>query len=225
MSDNKPAKIENILQSNKIRLTAPCPTARGKMSTFSWDIWSNNPRFILNVNDPALANPDMGYGRVQGAIEPPTFYAFLQHLDTAIAATGEWKVKIAILGNAKGGQMGDPPVGLSDLWVGKDKEGLVYVSLISKKEGFPIIKFVFNAPDSRYAKHWEQTGTELDKAAMSVLYAKSYREMLGVMMAAVLTKEYVKPPPYIPANKSGGYNRPQSQSNSGANISDDELPF
>jgi hypothetical protein len=205
MSD-KPEKIYHVLQSNKIRLSAPCPTAKGKFSTLGWDIYMNNPRFVLDVKDPSLASPEYNFGRVQGAMEPATFYAFLEQLDTAIKSTEEWKTKLELFGNAKG-QPGEV-VALSDLWVGKDKEGCVYLSLISKKDGFPTIKFIFSAPDHRFTKHKDMTGMDLNKADTSVLYAKAYLRMLTVMMGAVLVKDYVKPLPFVPGNKPNGNNYP-----------------
>lgn len=240
MSD-KPAKLEHALQNPKIRLSAPNPQSKGKYATMQWDIWGNNPRIVVNTNDPAMATPDRGFGRIQAAMETPTFYAFLEMLKEAIAAAPGWKANLQMWSNPKGGGgPGVEPVPSADVWVGKDAEGVVFISVVKKEEGWPIIKFPFGAPDRRFVKVFHSDGSEYSKGDLSVVYAKAYLRLLGELMAAILTKTYEKPAPFIPGQRGGGgggygnrgggggggyQQRSGGGSGGGGDVGGDDLPF
>ncbi|MDD2879636.1 MAG: hypothetical protein PHQ58_04300 [Rhodoferax sp.] len=216
MSD-KPVKVKHILNSPKIRLNAPCPTARGKISTLSWDTYMNNPRIVVKVNDPAFANPEKSYGNIQAAMEPPTFYFFLQLLDMAIVSEGQTKNKLELRSTSRGNP--NETVVTADVWIGKDGEGCVFVSVIKRdQEGWPVIKFVFGPPDERFVKVFKADGTEYTKAELSVGYGRAYYKLLENAMANVLDSKYVEPPPYIPGNK-GGYSGNNNRGGYGNNRS------
>lgn len=202
---------KHMLNNPKIRLQAPCPTAKGKFSTLAWDVWMNNPRFVVATNDPTMMVKERGFGRIQAAMEPPTFMVFLELLDNCINATEAVKFKVANSGKDKAG--GFDPVPTSDLHVGRDAEGCIFVSVVSKEEGWPVIKFVFSAPDQRFHKLYHGNGTEFTKAEISVIYAKAYRKLLEVAMMNVLDTHYVEPPPFVPGNK-GGYGGNQGSNGS-----------
>lgn len=236
MSD-KPAKIEHALNNPKTRLSAPNPQSKGKFATLSWDIWNNNPRFVVNVNDPSFATKERSFGRIQAAMEPATFNAFLDLLSEAIAAEPGWKRNMQMLGNPRGGGgPGVEPIPHADIWIGKDNDGIVFISVIKKYEGegWPVIKFPFAAPDRRFVKIFHADGTEYNKGDMSVLYARSFIRLLTQQMNHILTKEYVKPPPFIPGNKGGyggggggqrgGYSGGGGGGGGGSDMADD-LPF
>ena len=197
---------KHMLNNPKIRLQAPCPTAKGKYSTLAWDVWMNNPRFVVATNDPTMMTKERGFGRIQAAMEPPTFMVFLELLDQCVASSEAIKFKVANSGKDKNG--GFDPVPTSDLHVGRDAEGCIFVSVVSKEEGWPVIKFVFSAPDQRFHKVYHGNGTEFTKSEISVIYAKAYRKLLEEAMMNVLDTHYVEPPPYVPGNK-GGYGAPQ----------------
>lgn len=225
---------KHMLNNAKIRLQAPCPTAPGKFSSLAWDVWMNNPRFVVATNDPTMMSKERGFGRIQAAMEPPTFMVFLELLDLCINSTEACKYRVANSGKDKAG--GFDPVPTSDLHVGRDADGCIFVSVVSKEEGWPVIKFVFSAPDQRFHKLYHGNGTEFTKAEISVIYAKAYRKLLEVAMMNVLDTHYVEPEPYVPGNKGGygggqrngggngggGYQKPaETTTTSGANEFDD----
>lgn len=238
MSD-KPAKVKHILNSPKIRLNTPCPTARGKISSLSWDTYMNNPRIVVKVNDPAFASPEKSYGQIQAAMEPVTFYLFLELLEQATKSDTPMKNKLELSGTPKGGNSNNPVV-MTDVWIGKDNEGCIFISVIKKdQEGWPIIKFIFGAPDDRFVKVFKADGTEYTKAELSIGYARAYCKLLGNTMANVLDTKYVEPPPFIPQGKGGygggnrsGGNRGNYQNNyqnkaadNGGEFDSPDLPF
>lgn len=183
-------KQKTMLNNPKLRLSAPCPTAKGKYSNLSWDIWNSNPRIVVATNDPSLTNPDNQYGRITAAMDAPTMMAFLEILKDVALSDKADKVKIENYGNQKGG---DPksPVHLTDLWVGKDDSGLVFISVVNKADGWPVIKFVFGPTDSRYHKVFHGDGSEFTKAEISKAYAMGYAKMLASVYNQLFVRDYV----------------------------------
>lgn len=238
MSD-RPERKKHALNNNKLVLSTPCPTAKGKYSQMKWDIYMNAPRIIVRTNDPSDSTPEKGYGNITAALDAPTFYAFLAMLEQAFKSSGEWKAKIENYNHDfVNGKRSQEIVHISDLWVGKDKDGVVFCSVISKKDERPVIKFAFGPSDTRYHKIFHADGQPYSKGELSVLYAKSYHRLLGEVMSNLLVTEYKEPPKPNFGNKGGnggGYNRGgngsynnnnRSGSSSSSDDADgDDLPF
>lgn len=213
MSDVQKTK-KNALNNPKIVLTAPCPVAPGKVSRLTWEIYQNNPRMVVRTNDPSLASKETSFGMIQAGMDALSFYAFLELLKEFALSEPEKKARIE---NA--GYEGDH---LSDIWVGKDKDGCVFISIIDRKNERPVIKFIFGTasvpgkPDDQYFhKYYHADGTQYTKAELSVLSAKAYYRILGEFMANILVQNYVEPPPYVPKGgnsyqKNNTYQRNQS---------------
>lgn len=241
---NKPPK--HGLNNPKIRLSAPCPTAKGKYSNLGFDMWQNNPRIVVSTNDPSMMNKDRQFGKITAAMESPTFFLFLEMIKDAFTSKEEMKQNLQLFGNPKGGGgPGVEPVHLTDVWIGRDAEGCIFVSVVKKEEGWPIIKFIFGYPDRRFVRAKEQGGQEFDKARISQGYARAYYELLKATMGSLIIDSYVEPPPYIPGNKGGygggggggGYQRNNGggggggsrgnygSGDSGGDAGGDDLPF
>jgi hypothetical protein len=221
-----PQKVSTALHNTKLRLSVPCPTAKGKYSTLSYDIWNNNPRIVVSTNDPALMSPASGYGKITAALDTTVFNVYLELLSKVIESKENTKYKIENFGNVKGG---DPkvPQHLTDLYVGRDDDG-VFVSVISKQQGMPVIKFPFNISDPRYHIVKNATGEPVSKSEMSTIAARAYLRLLTQVMGHLTVSNWVKPEPYIPGNKPGGYSKPaySQPSQGGSSMVDDEnIPF
>ena len=214
MSD-KPEKVEHPLNSPKCRLSAPNPSVPGKYATLSFDIYGGNPRLVLSPNDPSRMSPEKGFGKVQAALDLPTFYVFLELLKTAISGPAGNKTKLENFGTVKGGEVAH----LTDIWVGRDAQGVVFVSVIGKREGLPFVEFKFGPADERFHFLKKSDGSVFSKAEVSAVYANGYIAMLTQTMAGIAVKSYVKPAPYVPQGKGGyskgGYGN-QGQSSSGS---------
>jgi hypothetical protein len=200
----KPPKM--ALNHAKLRLKAPALNARSKPATLQWDIYGNNPRVVVNLNDPEFANSERKWGRITAAMDTPAFGIFLDNLDAAIASSEPIKHKIENLRPPKGAEYSPtaPLVLDNTLWVGRDQEGCVFISVIAAEEGWPTIKFIFAGADGRYHKVYRADGTELTKAEMSTAYARSYSWMLRHLVPTLLVHNHVEPPPFVPGNRNGG---------------------
>lgn len=216
MSD-RPVPVKHALNNPKIRMSAPNPAAKGIYATLSWDIFQNNPRIVVDTKDPQFKNPENQYGRIQAAMDPVIAYSFLELLEWAIALDKPNKERIANYGANKQvpyqqGQRPEP-VHVSDVWVGRDAEMNVFISVLSAKENWPKIKFVFGPSDHRFVKYFKADGTERSKEEISTLFAKAYLRLLSEALAGVLVKtyEHVQPSQFGGGNRNGGggggYNR------------------
>ena len=220
-------KKKTALSNSKLSLTAPCPTAQGKLSTLKWELYQNNPRIIVRSNDPAEMNRERNFGQILAPMDAPTFYAFLELLKTAYESTVEIKSRIENWNfDYLDGKRTQEPIHISDTWVGKDRDGCVFISVISKKEDRPVIKFITAPADDRWHKFFHYDGTPYTKAETSNMYAKAYYNMLSEVMATLIITEYVEPPPYVPGGTTGNnYQQKSNNSNNNVGIKDDDLPF
>lgn len=241
MSDyQKPVRKKNALNNPKIRMSAPNPNVKGVFSTLSWDLYQNNPRIIADTKDPSLSSPDNGYGRITAALEPITFGIFLGMLETAIKSKEAFKNKIETFSHEYvNNQRSQEAIHSSDIWVGKDTEGHVFMSVVSKKPNFPVIKFIFGTPDQRYHKFYHADGTPLSKAELSVYAAIAYLNLLRSLVPSVMDTHYYEAPPNpnwknnngggnrgYNSNNGGGYKKPAAPANSGgSDIEDNDIPF
>lgn len=242
MSDQNRKPPKHALNSPKLRLSAPCPTAKGKYSSLSWDVYQNNPRVVVATNDPNLSNDrEKNFGRITAALEAPTFYMFLELLKDTIANKEAAKQPvIQNFGNPRNAERGAPPKHMTDLGVGRDAEGQIYIYVASKEDGWPMIKFVFGPPDQRFHKLVRANGESLSKAEVSELYARAYVNLLTQVMGNVLDTHYIEPPKFVPGgqrqggggyNRSGGggggnYNRGNAETTAPADAgADDDFPF
>lgn len=222
MSDTfqKPAK--HALNHAKLRLQTPHPSVKGKYCYCAWDVFMNNPRVIVSTNDPAFMNKERGFGRITAAMDTPTFFVFLDFIEKAIASETPVRWKIENYSTPKGAGFGSPPVLATDLFVGRDQEGCIFMSVVNRQqEGWPVIKFIFGAPDGRFEKCYKTDGGEWSRAEQSVGYAKAYTKILAAMMPLVLVNNYVEPPPYVPnggarGGNGGGYGQQRNGGNAPA---------
>lgn len=204
----KPPKRKNALNNPKLRLSAPNPQAKGIYASLAWDLYQNNPRLVVDTKDPNLSSPENSYGRITAALDPVVFGIFLQNLQDSIASDKAVKFKVENYNHEfSNGQRSQEIVHLTDLWVGKDAEGQVFVSVVSKKgDQWPVIKFVFGPSDQRYHKFFKGDGTQFSKAELSVYAARAYYVLLSTVMASVMDTHYYEAPPNPNWKKGGGGN-------------------
>lgn len=221
---DKIEKKRTALSNSKLGLSAPCPTAKGKYSVLKWDLERNNPRIIVRTNDPAEMNREHNFGQILAPMGAPEFFAFLEFLKMATNSSEEMKNRIENWNqDYVDGKRTVEPIHISDTWIGKDKEGCVFISVVSKKEDRPVIKFITAPADDRWHKFYHSDGTQYTRAEASVIYAKSYYNLLSGVMANLIVDEYVEPPPYVPNGGSGS--NYQQKANNTQTIKEEDLPF
>lgn len=238
-----PAKPKNALNHNKLNMVTKCPTAEGKLSKLSWQIHKNNPRITVWTGDPADESSRTNNGKIQAELDMPHLFALFGMIRKAITAEAGHKDCMECWNFIfPGGQRSKEPVNTAKIWVGKDKEGVVYISVVDGlHKDRPIIKFDF-LPGSggNWIRFNRGDGTAYSKSDASMLFAQGYSSMLEMIYTNLAITEFV---PYEPQQKSfgggggGGFNRGasgggggyQQRSGGGAPAADvgvdDDLPF
>lgn len=207
--DFKPApRKKNALDNRKLQMSAR--NQDGKFASLQWGIFSNNPRITVYTN--VESDKDVNYGKISANMDTPAFYAFLGLLNEAIdfvkGTNGLEEFKASIENKNfifPGGKRSEKPVVQSELFVGKDKEGVVWMGVMAKDR--PRIKFDFQLADFHQLKHG--TGETFSKAEASVVAARAMWTILVEMIAHMQVTEWVEPPPPEQRNGGGGggYNR------------------
>ncbi len=238
MSDyQKPVVKKTSLKNPKLRLAAPNPAVKGVYASLSFDVYQNNPRIIIDTKDPGMMTKENGFSRITAAMDPVGFGMFLELMKDIIASPAADKKKVETFGNDYvNGQRSNEVVHLTDIWVGKDAEGVVFLSVISKKPGWPVIKFAFGLSDQRFTKIYHSDGTQYSKAELSVLGARTYYKLLTELVPNILDTHFYEAPPNPKYAKGGGgngggynkpaYNKPAyNQQDSSDDGGGDDLPF
>jgi hypothetical protein len=238
MADFTPTpRAKNSLDHRKLNLNAPAPNAPGQQASLIWGIHANNPRITVYTNDPQDKGADKGYGKISANLDLPVFFAFLRSLDQVIEGPNDVKLGIENKNFIfPQGKRSEKPIVVSTLFFGKDKDGVVWMSVSAKDR--PKIKFDFGINDFHHFVKGD--GTPYTKAEMSVLFAKGYVRILEEMVPALLVDNYVEPAPKPQqggggnygnrggnggggGNYGGGGNRPAPTQDFGGDSSD--LPF
>lgn len=227
MTFQPPARKKIALDNNKLNLVTKCPTASDKDSKLVWGFYNNSPRITVYTGDPSEQGVERSnYGRIVANLDIPTLYVLFTKLEEAITAENGFKDKVENKNfTFYGGKRSDAPVVQSEVWFGKDKEGLIWISVTAKER--PVIKFPICPSD--YHNFYHGDGTPYSKAEASQACAKGYLGFLKMLYANLATTEFVD----LLAerdkknNQSGGQysNQNQNQQRRSNPIADDDIPF
>lgn len=213
MSDNnfnRTPRVKNALDNQKLKLQAK--NEQGRNANLSWNLFSNNPRVTVWTG----VDGDKDNGKITGAFDTLGFYQFLEGLKMAIAfrpteGAKEFRNKVELMRpNFKpGGGRPDGVVKASEVWYGKDADGVVWLSLCAYQR--PMIKFILVPNEYHQFRH--ATGEALSPGeASTLLAAPAYIRALELIMAQLQVVEYKEPPPRDNnrgggGGSGGGYNR------------------
>lgn len=214
---NRPPREKNGLDNRKLALSTPTPGAQGKFARLDWSIVNANPRVTVYTNDPN--DPGEG-GRIAGAFDIVGFITWIEKFNWVISdAPNGYKDKVS-LKNFRyfgPGKKSERPEVISELWFGKDEQGVCWISLLDAlKRERPKIKFEFANNDWYEWHHGD--GTPYSKGEISAAFARGYTKLLPLMMSHMATVDYTPPEPKQPpgggqgggggyggGNRGGGY--------------------
>lgn len=138
--------VKTIFDDPKLKLTAPSPGGQGKAS-LRFSVWKGNPRIQVWTGN----RDEHEGGKVDAKLDLHHFMAFLAAFKRVIdfkATEAEpeirWRMEIG-----RPRWINKKPDGVTieaDLFVGKDREGRVYLSVVSRKSN-TAVKFPFKPSD------------------------------------------------------------------------------
>ncbi len=111
-----------------------------RQSALTWGCRDGNPRITVNTN--VEADKKNMFGMINAAFNPETFFIILDLLEEVALSESEisYKIDNKTTTKTEDGKRSDPFVA-SEVWLGKDSEGIVWISVIAPDR--PKIKFNF----------------------------------------------------------------------------------
>jgi hypothetical protein len=222
-----PPRVKNALDNNKLSLSVKCPGDDSKWSNLVWGLYANNPRITVYTGDPKDTGESNGYGKISGNVDVPNFFMLIHGIREMIkvpvtAPVDERKFRLECKNFIfPGGKRSEQPVVVSEIYVGKDDNGLLWISVASTTKGRPRIKFPF-LPQSRFHRYVHGDGSEFPIAKVSEWCAAAYADILTELMPTMLADNYEAPKP-----KDNGGGRPNNynggRSSGGGNNSQDDI--
>lgn len=156
--------VDRIYELDKAIMYADSPGAPGKRAKLVWSTRKTYPRLSIFTNDPA----DKGNGLITAPLDTPTLYGILDIMDTVLRATEEMKQKIDIYTSKwENNQRTNEMVLLSTVWVGKNANGINWISLVSSDPVRPKVIFEYQTGD--YYQFFKKDGAQYTKAETSNL--------------------------------------------------------
>lgn len=205
MADNnfqRPQRKKTALSNRKYSLTER--NQDGKNANLNWDYQKNNPSITVWTGvESDKANDN---GKIVAAMDDIVVEGLFDLIERAAdfdteGGTKDFRDKISNKNFIfPGGKRSDAPVNVSETWVGKDKEGKVWISVLSFKQDRPKIRFYFKFSDFHTFVHG--SGEAYSEAEASVVAARAYARKLRHVIAHLSVTEWVEPEP---RPQQGGY--------------------
>lgn len=190
-----------ILDFDKMQMWTPTPGAPGKRAKLGFGIRDGNPRITVFTNDP---KDTASKGIIYAAMNPETFFAFLQLFEKVVRSTEETKMKIDCFGlRYENDKPTKDRILLSELYFGRGVDGIVWISVVA--ENRPKIKFDFRISD--FHGIFNGQGNQISEAEASQLEALAKIGLLRTVYANMIAKNIENPPLRPNANK-GGFSKP-----------------
>lgn len=199
-NQNRQPRKKNAFDEYKLRLQADPVNGSRKKPTLAISVRKNQPTIEVRTG----VDGDKDYGRIMGKLDTPTFFAIVPAIERMCdpATPNDSKLVVKNMG-VKFSQGGQRDVKLdTQLIIGKDRDGIVYIAVTSWERERPIIKFAFRP--SEMHEWFDGAGNKLSPADVSLLYAQSWAKIFAGLTPHVLYNEYEEPPPRDDNRQGGG---------------------
>lgn len=236
---NAAPRKRTVLDDPKISMSAKCPTAQGKWSTWRWGYHKNQFNVVIWTNDPADEKKkiDVNFPLLD-------FYKYMAMLEKAIdyPDVGDHKDYMDIKDKkwiqAQNSFSADPLL-QGTIIVGK-KDGVVWQSLVSFDNARPKIRFPFG--NTMYNELRKADGAPMTDSEISVLVARATLKFLQDVAAPLSLANYEHkekaPPPGQQGQQASGGQRAlgytsetsgsgqrQSTPAPAGDVGDDDIPW
>lgn len=208
MADFRPTVEKNALNARKMQLQAP--NAAGKNAGMIIRLHENNWRIQVYTNDPN----DPKQGAIAAKMDPTAFTLLLSLVQECINSEGEYRAYIDNTGYAfPNGKRSEKPEVLSRTVVGKDADGVIYLSIV--ESGRPNIKFPL-LPSSWHVLR-NSSGDVEEKRNTSRLFARGWVMLWTAMLQGQIAYFKEEEPKNGGNNGSGGNSGYQRRNGGGNN--------
>lgn len=216
MAEIKDAE-SRIRELDKFALFVDAPGNPGKRSRLVWGIFNGNPRISVFTN--VQSDQNTRYGIISAPMDPQNFLAFLMLFERVIKGQVE-KIKVDCLSSPrdKDGKAGDIRK-ISEIFVGKNADGVIWISVVDVDEKRP--KIVFEFQKSIYHQFYKADGTPFSSGECSQLIAMATCDALKEGYRSLTTQ-------LRPVNPNAGQRneeRKPAPSKPASNFELDEISF
>jgi hypothetical protein len=197
-----PARDKNVLDDPRLTLSAPTPGVDKAWAKMNWGFFGNNGHLVVWTNDPEDQTEKNANGKIGVKIPAQDYEKFLSLIDLAIdLPPGEKNGMDVIDYSYYGRERSEKPEVQATIWVGKNKEGEVWLSLISKDNSRPKIQFKFGKTMYHAFKHGD--GQPFSDAETSVLAARAHLRTIRRALDHLFPTTYVHKEKNADGNKGG----------------------
>lgn len=183
---NQQQRPKNVLDDPKFKLNAPALPNGQDRPSLQPGYAKNNPYLMVRTGVPN----DKDHGRIRAGLDTVAFYRVLEMIEEACAAPDgtnfymENKNKPFINGARSKDLLVE-----TKIIVGKDKEGRVFISVLSYDTARP--KIIFHFGQQYYHQVVEKDGTPVSEAHASVVTARAWVRAIRDVFGAVASANYV----------------------------------
>jgi hypothetical protein len=205
-TEEAPANKQAILGGSKFSLIVQHPSQPKNKAALNLDVWAGNPRLVVWTRDERLTGPEDNKGKIQASMDGLALFAVLEMVKDAVASTESvrWKLETDNF-ERKNGDRAQEASREADVWVGRDKEGVIYISVIKPNDSrWPVIKFEFGPSDPRFIR-WMTADGSPSKPQQSNLFARAWVSMMTQLLPPLMIETYRKPE--RPQGSGGNYQR------------------
>lgn len=222
-------------QSNKIisldryTLYSNSAAPNGRKARFVWSVREGAPRVTVFTNDPNDSDPKQ---MISAPLDPVTFMSIMDLINKVSVAKEETRyvVDCMVAVRDSEGKVIDKTV-LGQLAVGRDGQGLVWISFIA--EGRPKIKFIFTSNNMAIFK--KADGTAMSEGEISALTAQATVRCLVPVMTLLFKEaavDYSNRPKTPGRTGAGSYGRNASSAidripanKAEESLTDEDIPY
>ena len=204
---------KTILDHSKLSLMAPKQNNGAYPAKHKVQTYNNNVQLTVFSGVTSAKNS----GVISAGMDPRTFYMLIAMIRRLINVPANGQNQVYEIENHTG-QGKDKAIKNKTL-IGKDAEGMMFISVVDLDDSMPKVKFTFNAD---YYHKINANG--FDKATISCIAAEAWADMFSAIMAVHLTETF-EPVQYNGQgggnfNKGGGnYNQGNNNNNGNRNNS------
>ena len=165
----------NVIDIERVTLFTPAPGTEGERSSMNFCVYNGQPRITVWTRVPN----DTDKGMINAAMNSLSMETLLGFMEKVIDGPNGSTERVGCEGNRYDPASKEKLPGrhhISTVVVGKDQEGVVWMSVVSAEEGRPKIQFKLGTVDWHFFQH--KDGSRYTEAEMSCVVGKSMVRIL-----------------------------------------------
>lgn len=195
------AQKRKTVHLTRLSLTAPSPNTNGEKAVMWWAVFDESPRLVVKTNDPNDSGEEKEWGKITAKLDLWDLGNIVDALAKAVAGPNGFRVKATKKNSYRGKQHFDAPTRINDVIVGKNSQGVIYISVY--EEGRPEIAFPLLP--SEYTEMYNADGSPFPVDECSRIFAAHYGAIVIPIVTSVSAAASIEKSnrPFDPNDKPG----------------------